>query len=36
MDCKLMYIENSGHEVNKDNPERLAQVINEFYSKIDL
>ncbi|MFW5651117.1 MAG: alpha/beta fold hydrolase [Acetivibrio ethanolgignens] len=32
MDSRLMYIENSGHEVNKDNPKKLAEVINEFYA----
>lgn len=29
---KLMYIENSGHEVNIDNPEKLANVLNEFFA----
>lgn len=29
---KLMYIENSGHEVNYDNPEKLAKIINDFYA----
>lgn len=28
---KLQFIEKSGHEVNIDNPEKLAMVINEFY-----
>lgn len=32
IDSKLMYIENSGHEVNNDNPEKLAEVINKFYA----
>ncbi len=30
---KLIFIENSGHEVNVDNPEKLAAIINEFYGK---
>lgn len=29
---KLMYIENSGHEVNIDNPEKLGKVIDEFFT----
>lgn len=31
VNSKLIYIENAGHEVNIDNPEKLAEVINEFY-----
>lgn len=30
-DAKLKIIENSGHEVNTDNPKDLADIINSFY-----
>lgn len=30
--CKFEVIENSGHEVNVDNPKRLAELLNAFYN----
>ncbi len=32
--AKLKIIQNAGHEVNKEAPERLAYVISDFYSKL--
>lgn len=31
--CKFEVIENSGHEVNVDNPKRLAELIDEFWKR---
>ena len=31
--ARLQYIENSGHEVNIEKPEKLAEFINDFYNK---
>lgn len=33
--CEFEVIENSGHEVNVDAPERLAVLLNEFIGKYD-
>lgn len=33
--CKFEVIENSGHEVNVDNPKRLAELLNAFYNAED-
>lgn len=33
--CKFEVIENSGHEVNIDNPKRLAELLNTFYNAED-
>lgn len=30
---QLQIIKGAGHEVNKENPERLAEILNEFYSQ---
>lgn len=33
--CKFEVIKNSGHEVNVDAPERLAELLNDFYNAED-
>lgn len=30
-----MYIENARHEINNDNPEKLSEIINDFWQKIN-
>ncbi|WP_164489163.1 hypothetical protein [Ruminococcus sp. Marseille-P6503] len=32
-DAELRFVENSGHEVNADAPERLAELAEGFYAK---
>ena len=31
--CKLVIVENSGHEVNKDNPHKLTSVLQDFWTE---
>ncbi len=33
--CKFEVVENSGHEVNGDDPKRLAELLNAFYNAED-
>ena len=30
---RLVIVENSGHEVNKDNPDELVRVLREFWTE---
>ena len=32
-DSRLVIVEDSGHEVNKDNPDELVRVLREFWTE---
>lgn len=34
--AELQILENTGHEVNKESPKKLSEVIETFYVKYDL
>ena len=34
LNSKVIFVKNSGHEVNIDAPERLAKILSKFHNKI--